>query len=60
FGRGRLTVTAAAVGDIIATVIYGVGVAGQGFIWAWWQRRGKAKPKELPTSAYGRPLVKRA
>lgn len=53
------TLTYEVIRDIIATVIYGVGVAGQGMLWAWWQRRGKAAaPKELPTSAYGRPLVK--
>jgi hypothetical protein len=30
------------------------------FIWLaiWWQKRGEVKQKELPTSTYGRPLVR--
>jgi hypothetical protein len=31
-----------------------------GFIFAWWQKRGEVKPKELKTSTYGRPLVRKA
>jgi hypothetical protein len=27
-------------------------------LWSIWQNRGKSKPKEIPTSAFGRPLVK--
>jgi hypothetical protein len=55
------TLTYQVIRDIIATGIYGVGTVGQCILWAWWQRRGKAAaPKELPTSAYGRPLVKKA
>ena len=30
------------------------------YIAIWWQKRGVVKPKELPTSTYGRPLVKKA
>ena len=32
------------------------------YIWlaVWWQKRGEEKPKELPTSSYGRPLVRKA
>lgn len=52
------TVTYEVVRDIIATGIYGVGLGGQIALWMLWQNRGKEKPKELPTSAYGRPLVK--
>ena len=65
FGPGDLidkwlpfTVTYEVVRDIIATVIYGVGLGGQIALWMIWQNRGKEKPRELPTSAYGRPLVK--
>ena len=52
------TITYQTVRDIIVTVVYGVLFAGQIVLWAWWQNRGKAKPKALPTSAYGRPLTK--
>ena len=46
--------------DIVATLIYGVGLAGHFAGWLWWQKRGKKapSPREL-TSAYGRPLVKK-
>ena len=30
------------------------------FMAIWWQKRGEVKAKELPTSTYGRPLVKKA
>jgi hypothetical protein len=66
-GPGRIvetilpfTVTYLVLRDLIATVIYIVFFAGQIALWAMWQGRGKAKPKEIPTSAYGRPLVKKA
>jgi hypothetical protein len=29
-------------------------------LWSIWQGRGKERPKEIPTSAYGRPLVRKA
>ena len=30
------------------------------FIWSWWQKRSDEVVKELPTSSYGRPLVKKS
>ena len=61
FGRGKVNLTAQGVGDIVATVIYGVAVGVNAKGWLWWQRRDKAKAAtpELTTSAYGRPLVRR-
>lgn len=61
FGRGRITVSAQVLRDIVETVIYGVGVGGQLYLWSWWQKRGArraAATPELETSAYGRPLVR--
>ncbi len=60
-GRGRITVTAETIRDVIASAIYVVGLLGQVGGWLWWQRRGRrpARPAELPTSAYGRPLVRK-
>ena len=52
------TITKEAVRDIVAVVIYGVGLAGQIWIWALWQGRGKVREPVL-TSTYGRPLVRR-
>ena len=53
-------ITFQALGDIITVVIYGLFLGLQIFIWSWWQKRGKAKPPaELPTSTFGRPLVRK-
>ena len=44
------------------SVIYGVFLGVNMFLWAWWQNRGK-KAETAPavvTSAYGRPLVKKS
>lgn len=59
-GKLPFTVTYEAVRDVIAAGIYIVTLGGMIALWAIWQNRGQAKPKELPTSAYGRPLVKKA
>jgi hypothetical protein len=59
-GAGRVTLTAQILRDVIATVIYGVGLGAHATLWLWWQRRGKKaeKPALEKTSAYGRPLVR--
>jgi len=31
-----------------------------GLIFAWWQKRGAVKTKEVETSSYGRPLMRKA
>jgi hypothetical protein len=54
------TMTYEVVRDLIAVGIYVVTLGATIALWALWQNRGKEKPKELPTSAYGRPLVKKA
>lgn len=49
--------------DIIATGIYVVLLGGQMWMWSWWQKRGiraEAQKAIEPTTAYGRPLMKRA
>jgi len=61
FGRGKLAFNAQDLRDIVATIIYGVASGVQMKGWLWWQARHKTRPatQELPTSAYGRPLVKK-
>lgn len=61
FGRGKLAFNAQDLRDIVAALIYVVALTGQMKGWLWWQARGKARAAtpELPTSAYGRPLVKK-
>jgi hypothetical protein len=47
--------------DLIAVAIYGVALGGMIYVWAWWNDRKKkaeAAAAIVPTSAYGRPLVK--
>ncbi|CAN5903159.1 hypothetical protein BH23PLA1_BH23PLA1_44810 [soil metagenome] len=46
--------------DLVATIIYVVFLGGHIALWAIWQGRGKEKPKEIPTSPYGRPLARKA
>jgi len=62
FGRGKITLTAQNLGDIVATMFYVVFVGGQIYLWSFWQGRGKRKIEtpELTTSSYGRPLVRKA
>jgi len=58
-----MQISALVVRDIIAVLIYVGFLAGQMWMWAWWQNRGerdKAQKAIEPTSTYGRPLVKRA
>ena len=63
FERGRVIVTKQTVRDAIAANIYIVFLGAQIALWSMWQKRGKkaAAAKALdPSSAYGRPLLKKA
>ncbi|HYH50216.1 MAG TPA: hypothetical protein VEG38_11785 [Acidimicrobiia bacterium] len=57
-----------ALRDIVATVIYIVGLGINTWMWIAWQKRGTAKPKPAPavatpepagTSAFSRPVTKK-
>ena len=54
------TVTYRVLRDLVVVAIYGALLGLHVGMWIWWQKRGQAKPKEIETSPYGRPLVKRA
>jgi hypothetical protein len=60
FDKLPFTITYQVVRDLVAVIIYGIGLGAQIALWSLWQNRGKVKTKELPSSAYGRPLVKSA
>ncbi len=48
--------------DVIVVVIYVVGLGTQLWLWSWWnnrQKRAEAAAAVVPTSSYGRPLVKK-
>jgi hypothetical protein len=53
-----ITVSYQTLRDIIAAGIYIVGLGMQMALWSVWQKRGTQKPKEIETSAFGRPLVR--
>jgi hypothetical protein len=57
-----LTINWTHIRDLVAVAIYGVGLGLQIWLWAWWNNRSKAaeaKAAVVPTSSYGRPLVKK-
>ncbi len=58
--RGKIVFTYQDMRDLIASLIYGIGLAAQIGLWVWWQRRGRRaeRPAIEPASAYGRPLVR--
>ena len=61
FGRGKVVITAYVIRDVIVTVIYVVALGAHVKGWLWWQARGKRKVEQPElTSAYGRPLVRKA
>ncbi|HUF32194.1 MAG TPA: hypothetical protein VMN58_03160 [Acidimicrobiales bacterium] len=57
---GPIEITYRVLKDLVATIIYVVFLGGHIALWAIWQGRGKEKPKEIPTSPYGRPLARKA
>ena len=60
-GRGRIEISKEAIRDVIAAMIYVVGLVGQIVAWKWWQTRGeRTVTADVERSAYGRPLIRRA
>jgi hypothetical protein len=57
--NGYFIVTAQVLRDIIVATLYIGALAGQFWMWLWWQKRDQKKPDQGElTSAYGRPLVR--
>jgi hypothetical protein len=61
-GPFPITLSYQAVRDILVIVIHAFYIGLMMWLFAWWQKRGTkvATSKELATSTYGRPLVKKA
>jgi hypothetical protein len=61
-GWNPITLNYQVIRDIIAVLIYVVFLAGNMYLFAWWQNRGKraAAVPAVVTSDYGRPLVKKS
>lgn len=49
-----------ALRDIIVVVIHVIYVGLFMYIAVWWQKRGQQAAKEIETSTYGRPLVRKS
>ena len=58
-GNQPLTISYKTLADLIAVVIYGVGIGLHIMLWAVWNDRAKQKPAVVPASRYGRPLVRK-
>jgi hypothetical protein len=48
-----------ALRDIIVVVIHAFYIGLFMYIAVWWQKRGQTQAKEIETSTYGRPLVRK-
>jgi len=59
-GWNPITLQYQAVRDIVVVIIHLYFFGLLIYIWNWWQKRGDEGPKELETSSYGRPLVKKS
>ena len=59
-GWNPITLQYQAVRDTVVVLLHLVLIGMYMYLAIWWQKRGDVKPKELPTSSYGRPLVKKA
>jgi hypothetical protein len=57
-GNQPLTISMLVIRDFVVLGIYGLGIAFHVGLWAVWQDRAKEKPKAIPASRYGRPLVR--
>lgn len=58
-GWNPITLQYEAVRDTIVVLIHVYFFVLMLFVVAWWQKRGQTTAKELATSTYGRPLVKK-
>ena len=59
-GQFPFDVSYEAIRDTIVVVIHVFYFVIMGLIFAWWQKRGTVKTKEVETSSYGRPLARKA
>lgn len=59
-GQFPFTLSYEALRDIVVLVIHGLYIGVFIYLFVWWQKRGEVKPVELPSSSYGRPLVRKS
>jgi hypothetical protein len=60
-GSFPIVISYEAIRDIMVIVIHAYYIGIMIWLFSWWQKRGAvaAAPKQLETSSYGRPLVKK-
>ena len=59
-GSFPITISYEAIRDIIAVGIHVFYIGLMIYLFSWWQKRGEVKTKEVVSSSYGRPLVKKS
>ena len=59
-GWNPITLQYEAVRDTLVVLLHALFFGLNIWLAIWWQKRGDKVTKELPTSTYGRPLVKKA
>ena len=59
-GWNPITLQYEAVRDTVVVLLHVLFFGIYIYLAIWWQKRGEVKPKALPVSTYGRPLVKKA
>lgn len=59
-GWNPITLQYEAVRDTLVVLLHAAFFGLHMWVAVWWQKRGEKVQQELPTSSYGRPLVKKA
>ncbi len=59
-GSFPITISYEAIRDIIVVVIHVFYIGLMVYLFSWWQKRGVVTAKEVVSSSYGRPLVKKS
>jgi hypothetical protein len=59
-GSFPITLSYEAIRDIVVVVIHVYYIGLMIYLFSWWQKRGEVVSKEVVTSSYGRPLVKKS
>ena len=59
-GSFPITISYEAIRDIIVVVIHVFYIGLMVYLFSWWQKRGVVTDKEVVSSSYGRPLVKKS
>ncbi len=59
-GNFPITLSYEAIRDIVVVVIHVYYIGLMIYLFSWWQKRGEVVSKEVVTSSYGRPLVKKS